>query len=206
MSLFPVPAFGESEGVNVLLIDNYDSFTWNLWQLIRTLGAGCDVRTHDRVSIADVERLKPDRIVISPGPGSPRDAGVSCDVIRRFAGAVPILGVCLGHQCIAEVFGSHVVHAPRVMHGKTSPVFHDGKNIFRGLPSPFDAARYHSLVAEELPADFDLLAWTGSQKKPDLIMAMAHRVYPLIGIQFHPESFLTQNGEALMRHFLFPVS
>ncbi len=190
--------------MKVLLIDNYDSFTWNLWQLISALGADCVVHPHDRISLDEVAALRPDRIVISPGPGTPADAGISCDVIRRFGSTIPILGVCLGHQCVAAVFGglSSVTHAPTVMHGKTSAVFHDQKSVFRGLPSPFSAARYHSLVVETLPSDFELLAWTGTQKNPDVLMGMRHKNLPIVGVQFHPESFLTEHGEKLMKNFL----
>ena len=200
----PVEEFPTLQAMKVLLIDNYDSFTWNLWQLISSLGADCVVHPHDRVSLDDIAALRADRIVISPGPGTPADAGVSCDVIRRFGPTIPILGVCLGHQCIASVFAGplSVTHASKVMHGKTSAIFHNEKSIFHGLPSPFSAARYHSLIVEELPADFELLAWTGTSKRRDVIMGMRHKNFPIVGVQFHPVSFLTEHGEKLMQKFL----
>ncbi len=188
--------------MRVLLIDNYDSFTWNLFQLLRSCGVACNVRTHDSVTIEEIRLMKPDRIVISPGPGAPRDAGISCEVVRAFAGKIPILGVCLGHQCIAEVFGTRVIHAPNVMHGKTSEIFHTGSGLFRGIPSPFPAARYHSLIVDRVPQEFSLTAWTGTATNQGLIMGITHTTLPIFGIQFHPESFLTSNGEKLIKNFL----
>lgn len=189
--------------MNVLLIDNADSFTWNLYQQIRTLGAECTV-VPSTVSLRTIHSLRPDRIVISAGPGSPSGSGVSLQVLRDDAIRVPILGVCLGHQCMAHVFGGakSVALAETVVHGKTSPVFHIRSSIFRGMASPFAAARYHSLLVTTLPKDFELLAWTGTQNTPREIMAMRHMHRPLVGVQFHPESFLTEHGDVLMKNFL----
>lgn len=184
--------------MRVLLLDNIDSFTWNLSQQIRSLGAECDVVRSDEF---DQKKMKgADRIVISPGPGRPEDTRVSLDVIRRFHESVPILGVCLGHQCLAVAFGDKksVTHAPKLMHGKTSMVRHDGTGIFFGIPSPFKAARYHSLIVKKLPDHFRALA----QTKEGVLMAMRHESLPVFGIQFHPESFLTEHGDTLMRNFL----
>ncbi len=193
----------ETPQVRVLLIDNTDSFTWNLAQQIRGLGATCEVVGNTDITISEVRVMKPDRIVLSPGPGSPESAGVSLDILCELSGSVPILGVCLGHQCMAHVFGGkHFVgHAQQVMHGKSSKIFHIGKSIFQRIPSPFLAARYHSLIVKKLPKDFELLAWTGSGKTRE-IMAMKHTTLPLFGVQFHPESFLTKHGEKLMKNFL----
>lgn len=193
----------ETPQVRVLLIDNTDSFTWNLAQQIRALGAVCDVVGNTDITVSDIRKMTPDRIVLSPGPGSPASAGVSLDILRELSGFVPILGVCLGHQCMAHVFGgkSFVGHAAQVMHGKTSSIRHTGKSIFQRIPSPFLAARYHSLVVKKLPKYFELLAWTGSGASKE-IMAMKHATLPLFGVQFHPESFLTKHGEKLMKNFL----
>ena len=190
--------------MRVLLIDNYDSFTWNLFQQIRALGVKCIVKKNDEITIKQIKAASPDRIILSPGPGSPKESGISLDLLREFSGKIPVLGVCLGHQCIAHVFGklSDVIHAPKVMHGKTSDIFHDGKSIFTGVPSPFKAARYHSLVIKSVPKDFVLTAWTGTQKKPEVIMGIRHKTWPLFGVQFHPESFMTKQGEKLMKNFL----
>lgn len=190
--------------MKVLLIDNIDSFTWNLAQLIRSTGAECLVVRNDEVSVADIRAMKPDRIVLSPGPGGPKDSKISLDAIRGFHESIPMLGVCLGHQCLAHVFGgsSFVGKTPRVMHGKTSKVFHDGKDLFKKMPSPFTAARYHSLIVKRVPNDFVMTAWTGTQKKPDVIMAMRHKTLPVFGVQFHPESFLTEHGKTLLKNFL----
>lgn len=191
--------------MKTLLIDNYDSFTFNLMQQMAGLDADVIVKKNDEVSIEDVERLKPDRIVISPGPGTPKESGSSLDIIRSFAGRIPILGVCLGHQCLSHLFddSSMVIHASEVMHGKTSAIYHKGKGLFEGMPSPFKAARYHSLVIKRVPKDFELIAWTGSQTKPDVIMGIAHQSLPVFGVQFHPESFMTENGNRLMQNFLY---
>lgn len=190
--------------VRVLLIDNTDSFTWNLAQQIGSLGADCRVLRADRTSLKDIASLKPSSIVISPGPHRPEDAPLSMEIIKAWAGRVPLLGVCLGHQCIAAAFGGRgsVTHAKKPMHGKTSDVFHTGDALFRGVPSPFPAARYHSLVVSEVPDGFTPLAWTGSQRQPDELMAMKHQHCFLYGIQFHPESFLTPDGKTIVKNFL----
>jgi anthranilate synthase component 2 len=183
----------------ILLIDNYDSFTFNLAQYLGELGAPPTVRRNDEISSEDVAAMQPDRIVISPGPGRPEDAGISVEVIRRFGVSVPILGVCLGHQGIGLAFGGSVVRATSLMHGKTSTVHHDGAGVFRNLSQPFAAGRYHSLVvALPLPADLELAAQTDD----GTVMGVRHRTYPIHGVQFHPESVLTDEGRALLRNFL----
>lgn len=183
-----------------LLIDNYDSFTYNLAQLVAALGEEVMVVQHDTVSITDIEAMRPDRIIISPGPGRPEDSGISMDVIKHFYMRLPILGVCLGHQCIGQLFGAKIVHAPRVMHGKTSRIEHVQEGLFEGMETPFVAARYHSLVVDACPDNFIITAWTNDSEK--VIMAMRHKMYPLYGIQFHPESFMTPYGMQIMRNFL----
>ncbi len=189
--------------MRVLLIDNTDSFTWNLAQQIQALGAECQVVGNTQMTVSEIAHTKPDRIVLSPGPGRPESAGVSLDILRTLADTVPILGVCLGHQCIAHVCGgkTFVGPAPEVMHGKTSQIRHTQTSIFQGVPSPFSAARYHSLIVKKLPKDFDLLAWTSSGEQRE-IMAMQHKIHPIIGVQFHPESFLTNCGDMIMNNFL----
>ncbi len=189
--------------MRTLLIDNTDSFTWNLAQQIRSLGAQCDVIGNDAITVAEIRKMQPDRIILSPGPGGPDTAGVSLDILRELSDVVPILGVCLGHQCMAHIFGGkkYVGHAPSVMHGKTSTISHTKQSIFCGVPSPFSAARYHSLLVQKLPKDFELLAWTGKSTQQE-IMAMKHKNLPVIGVQFHPESFLTEHGDRLMKNFL----
>jgi anthranilate synthase component 2/para-aminobenzoate synthetase component 2 len=184
----------------ILMIDNYDSFTYNLVQYFGELGEEIRVFRNDRISIRDIESLLPDRIVISPGPGTPQNAGISVDVIRHFWEKLPILGVCLGHQAIAEAFNGEVVRNNRLMHGKTSPIFHDGKTIFSGLPNPFEATRYHSLVIrrETLPACLEISAETREGE----IMGVRHRELPIEGVQFHPESILTKSGMDLLKNFL----
>jgi len=184
----------------LLLIDNYDSFTYNLYQYLCELGADVLVRRNDEVTIEEIERLQPERIVISPGPGDPDDAGVSVDVIRRFGPSLPLLGVCLGHQCIGAAFGGRVVHADTLMHGKSSLVYHDGRGVLAGLPSPFEAIRYHSLVVDRpsLPGCLDVTAQTAT----GTIMGLKHRAYPIHGVQFHPESIMTVVGKDLLRNFL----
>ncbi|MFO0793159.1 MAG: aminodeoxychorismate/anthranilate synthase component II [Candidatus Brocadiaceae bacterium] len=184
----------------VIIIDNYDSFTYNLVQQIGAFGAQLEVLRNDTVSIEEIEDKKPDHIIISPGPCTPREAGISGDVIRRFTGKIPILGVCLGHQCIAHVYGADVVRARRLMHGKTSMISHDGKTIFKNLSNPFEATRYHSLIVKEdtLP---DFLEVTARAEK-DEIMGIRHKNFPLEGVQFHPESFLTEEGPKLLKNFL----
>ena len=183
----------------ILLIDNYDSFTWNLAQYFGELGAPPVVRRNDEITLAEIAELHPSRIVISPGPGRPESAGISVDVIRRFGGSVPLLGVCLGHQAIGHAFGGQVVRAPQLMHGKTSPVVHDGKGIFAGVSVPFTAGRYHSLVvADPLPAELEAAAHT----EDGTLMALRHRTLPIHGVQFHPESVLTCEGPRMVRNFL----
>ena len=184
----------------ILMIDNYDSFTYNLVQYLGELGEELKVFRNDKISIERIKRLKPKRIVISPGPGTPDDAGISKDVIREFAGKVPILGVCLGHQCIGEVYGGKVIQAKRLMHGKTSMIYHDAKEMFKGLPNPFEATRYHSLLVERrsLPKCLEITAWTKEKE----IMGLRHKDYSLFGVQFHPESILTKVGKDILSNFL----
>ena len=183
------------------LLDNYDSFTYNLAQYLGELGERVVVRRNDQVTLAEIERMKPARIVISPGPGTPDQAGITLDLIARFAGRVPILGVCLGHQAIGQAFGGKVVPAPTLMHGKTSPVLHDGRTIFRGLPKRFAATRYHSLVVS--PKQFPKKALVVSARTPEgVIMGLRHRRYRVEGVQFHPESILTAEGKRLLANFL----
>ena len=185
----------------LLMIDNYDSFTYNLVQYLAELGADVEVRRNDAVGLDDVQARAPDGIVISPGPCTPREAGVSVPLIQRFAGQIPILGVCLGHQAIGAAFGGDVVRAPRIMHGKTSPIRHDGTGVFAGLPDPFDATRYHSLVIDPgtLPPALLRNAWTEEGE----IMGVRHRSLLVEGVQFHPESILTLEGKRLLGNFLF---
>ena len=184
----------------LLMIDNYDSFTYHLVQYLGELGEEVRVVRNDELAVDDIARLAPARIVISPGPCTPNEAGVSLAAIRRFAGKVPILGVCLGHQAIGQAFGGRVVHAKTLMHGKVSPIHHAGKGVFRGLPSPFNATRYHSLAIEResCPADLEITAWTDDGE----IMGVRHRSLAVEGVQFHPESILTEHGHALLRNFL----
>jgi len=183
----------------ILVIDNYDSFTYNLVQYLGELGAEVTVRRNDEVSVEDVRALAPSHIVISPGPGDPDDGGISLDVIRTFHGTIPILGVCLGHQCIAAAFGGRVDRAPRLMHGKTSPVHHRQRGIFCDIPSPFTATRYHSLIVHEpLPSCLEVIASTDEGE----VMALSHTAAPTIGLQFHPESILTEHGKAILQNFL----
>jgi anthranilate synthase component 2 len=193
-------------GLNMLLmIDNYDSFTYNVVQYLGELGAEVQVVRNDEISVADIKALAPQRIVISPGPCTPNEAGISMAVIEAFAGVVPILGICLGHQCIGQVFGGKVVRARKVMHGKTSPIHHRGEGVFRGLSEPFEATRYHSLVVEKesLPACLEITAWTGTEAgEIDEIMGLRHRELAIEGVQFHPESILTAHGHDLLRNFL----
>ena len=189
----------------VLMIDNYDSFTFNLVQYLQTLGAEVKVVRNDELSVAQIEALAPERIVISPGPCTPNEAGVSVDVITRLGGRVPILGVCLGHQSLGQAYGGDVVRAKTIMHGKTSRIRHAGKGVFAGLPSPFEATRYHSLVVEKdsLPDCLEVTAWTLDENGAfDEIMGLRHKSLPVEGVQFHPESILTQHGHDLLRNFL----
>ena len=184
----------------ILMIDNYDSFTYNLVQYLGELGAELVVYRNDKITLEESEALAPEKIVISPGPCTPREAGISCELIRHFAGKLPILGVCLGHQCVGDVFGGDVVRAERLMHGKTSMIHHNGEEIFDDLENPFEATRYHSLIVkrETLPDCFDLTAWTDQ----DEIMGIRHKEHPIWGVQFHPESILTRAGKPLLENFL----
>jgi len=187
----------------VFVLDNYDSFTYNLVQYLGELGAEVVVRRNDQVTVGEIEDMHPERIVVSPGPCTPHEAGISVELIKHFAAKVPLLGVCLGHQAIGAAFGGDVVRAPKLMHGKTSEVQHDGKTIFRGLPSPMVATRYHSLIVEEknLPAELEVSAWT-SDGKNRTIMGLRHKRFAVEGVQFHPESVLTTEGKMLVRNFL----
>lgn len=184
----------------ILLIDNYDSFTYNLYQYLCELGAEVEVVRNDKVSLDEIERMNPERIVISPGPRAPAEAGVSNDVIRRFGERVPTLGVCLGHQCVGYAFGGTVGGAGEIMHGKMSLIHHDGRGLFDGLPNPFEAIRYHSLAVyrEDLPPELEITAWTDG----GLIMGVRHKRLPIEGIQFHPESIMTIAGKDILRNFL----
>ncbi len=184
----------------ILMIDNYDSFTYNLVQAFESLGKKILVFRNDQISIEEIEKLSPSCIVISPGPGTPSNAGITVNVIKHFASDVPILGVCLGHQAIAEAFGGRIIRAPRIMHGKTSLIYHDGKTIYKGIPNPFEAVRYHSLIVDKnsLPDCLQITAWTDI----DEIMGIRHREYPIEGVQFHPESIMTKKGNDLLKNFL----
>jgi anthranilate synthase component 2 len=184
----------------ILLLDNYDSFTYNLAQYLGELGCQVEVHRNDRISVEQIAQRKPERIVISPGPCTPQEAGISVEMIQKLAGKIPILGVCLGHQAIGAAFGGKIVRAPKLFHGKTSQIRHDGSGVFRGLPNPFTATRYHSLIVERksLPAELQVTAETDD----DIIMGMQHRHYPLMGVQFHPESVLTDSGKQLLKNFL----
>ncbi len=189
----------------LLMIDNYDSFTYNVVQYLGELGTDATVVRNDEIDIAAVEKLAPDKIVISPGPCTPNEAGISMAVIENFAGQVPILGICLGHQSIGQVFGGKVVRARQVMHGKTSPIHHRGEGVFKGLSNPFEATRYHSLVVEResLPDCLEITAWTQTEDGDlDEIMGLRHRELAVEGVQFHPESILTAHGHDLLRNFL----
>jgi anthranilate synthase/aminodeoxychorismate synthase-like glutamine amidotransferase len=190
----------------ILLIDNYDSFTYNLVQRLGEIDASLDLEVHrnDQISPDEIARRSPSHLIVSPGPCTPREAGISCDVIRRFAGQIPILGVCLGHQSIGHAFGAEIVRAKRLMHGKTDLVHHDSRGLFTGLDNPFRATRYHSLVIQPgtLSADFEVSAWCHAPDGSQEIMGIRHRRWPLLGLQFHPESFLTDNGVELLRRFI----
>lgn len=184
----------------ILVVDNYDSFTYNLVQYLGELGASLHVVRNDMTSLEEIESLQPEKILVSPGPCTPKDAAISCDVIRKFGPEIPLLGVCLGHQCIGQVYGGNVIRADRLMHGKTSPIQHKGEGVFRGLPIPFEATRYHSLIVERasLPAELEIIAETKEKE----IMGIRHKKYPVHGVQFHPESILTQAGKKLLANFL----
>ncbi|MDQ7787966.1 MAG: aminodeoxychorismate/anthranilate synthase component II [Thermodesulfovibrionales bacterium] len=182
------------------MIDNYDSFTYNLVQYLGELGEDIGVYRNNKITVGEIEDMRPDRIVISPGPCTPNEAGISVDVIRYFAGKIPILGVCLGHQAIGAAFGGEIIRAPRLMHGKTSMIYHDGKGVFQGLPNPFEATRYHSLLIkrETLPESLQITAWTDVGE----IMGVRHKEFLIEGVQFHPESILTRVGKSLLKNFL----
>ncbi len=182
------------------MVDNYDSFTYNLVQYLGALGADIRVFRNDKITIEKIKRLGPEKIVISPGPGRPEGAGISCEVIKKFAGKIPILGVCLGHQCIGFVYGGRIIGAKKLMHGKTSLIYHNKKDIFRSIPNPFEATRYHSLILERktLPTCLEITAWTKDLE----IMGLKHKDYPLWGVQFHPESILTKVGKNILANFL----
>ena len=184
----------------LLMIDNYDSFTYNLVQYLGELGEEIKVFRNNKITVREIERLRPERIVISPGPCTPKEAGISVETIVHFAGKIPVLGVCLGHQSIGAAFGGDIIRAPRLMHGKTSLIYHDGKGVFETLPNPFEATRYHSLLIkkETLPGCLEITAWTDA----DEIMGVRHKEFPVEGVQFHPESILTKVGKDLLRNFL----
>jgi anthranilate synthase component 2 len=188
----------------ILVLDNYDSFTWNLVQFLGELGASLQVLRNDEATVEEIEGMAPDRIVISPGPCTPGEAGVSIDLIRSLGPSTPLLGVCLGHQAIGEAFGGRTVRASRIMHGKTARVFHRGEGIFAGIPNPLLAARYHSLVTDPvaLPKDLEVVAWSDPEDYGEEIQGLRHRQHPVWGVQFHPESLFSQAGKALLRNFL----
>jgi len=189
----------------ILLIDNYDSFTYNVYQYLGELGAEVSVVRNDEITVAQIERLTPEKIVISPGPCTPNEAGISLEVIKRFAGEIPLLGICLGHQAIGQAFAGEVRRARTVMHGKTSPIHHEGKGVFRGLPQPMTATRYHSLIVgwDSLPECLEVTAWTETPEgEKDEIMGLRHRTLPVEGVQFHPESIFSPQGKALLENFL----
>ncbi len=183
----------------LVVIDNYDSFTYNLVQYLGELGQEIQVFRNDQVTLEEIRALKPDHIVISPGPGDPNDGGISLDVLREFGPTTPIFGVCLGHQCIGQAYGGKVSRAPRLMHGKVSAVYHNGSGLFSGVPSPFNATRYHSLIVEEpIPDDLEVTAFTSQGE----VMGVRHKTYPTVGVQFHPESILTEHGKRILQNFL----
>ena len=189
----------------ILLIDNYDSFTYNVYQYLGELGAEVSVVRNDEITVAQIERLAPEKIVISPGPCTPNEAGISLEVIKRFAGDIPLLGICLGHQAIGQAFGGEVRRARTVMHGKTSPIHHEGKGVFRGLPQPMTATRYHSMIVgwDSLPDCLEVTAWTETPEgEKDEIMGLRHRTLPVEGVQFHPESIFSPQGKTLLENFL----
>jgi anthranilate synthase/aminodeoxychorismate synthase-like glutamine amidotransferase len=190
--------------IMVFVLDNYDSFTYNLVQYLGELGAEVVVRRNDQVTVDEVGNLAPDRILLSPGPCTPEDAGITIELVKKFAGKIPVLGVCLGHQAIGAAFGGNVIRAPHLMHGKTSEVRHDNKTIFHGLPSPMTATRYHSLIVEEssLPDELEVSAYTTERDGTKTIMGLRHREFPIEGVQFHPESVLTSAGKKLVENFL----
>jgi anthranilate synthase/aminodeoxychorismate synthase-like glutamine amidotransferase len=184
----------------LIIIDNYDSFTYNLYQYLGELGANMRVFRNDKITVEEIAEMNPEKLLVSPGPCTPNEAGISCEAIKYFAGKIPVFGVCLGHQSIGQVFGGKVIRARRLMHGKTSPVHHDNKGVFAGLPNPFDATRYHSLIIEKetLPDCFEITAHADE----DEIMGIRHKELPVFGVQFHPESILTTHGKKLLKNFL----
>jgi len=184
----------------ILVIDNYDSFTYNLVQYLGELGQNLKVFRNDKITTQEIKKLNPDKIVISPGPGRPEDAGISCEVIRKFADKIPIFGVCLGHQCLGYVWGARIVQASRLMHGKTSMIYHNARDIFKNIPNPFEATRYHSLIVSNrnLPSVLKIIAWT----REDEIMGLKHKDFSVWGVQFHPESILTRSGKTILSNFL----
>jgi len=184
----------------LIIIDNYDSFTYNLYQYLGELGANMRVFRNDKITVEEIAEMKPEKLLVSPGPCTPNEAGISCEAIKYFAGKIPVFGVCLGHQSIGQVFGGKVIRARRLMHGKTSPVHHDNKGVFAGLPNPFDATRYHSLIIEKesCPDCFEITAHADE----DEIMGLRHKELPVFGVQFHPESILTTHGKKLLKNFL----
>ncbi len=184
----------------ILVIDNYDSFTFNLVQYLGELGAEMRVYRNDKITVEEAVALNPEKVLVSPGPCTPNEAGISCDIVREFGPRLPVFGVCLGHQAIGDVYGGNVVRADRLMHGKTSPMIHEGKSVFKGLPSPFDATRYHSLIIERdsIPECLEITAWTAEGE----IMGVQHKEHPVHGVQFHPESILTVEGKLLLQNFL----
>jgi anthranilate synthase/aminodeoxychorismate synthase-like glutamine amidotransferase len=188
----------------VFVLDNYDSFTYNLVQYLGELGAEIVVRRNDQITVTGVEAMRPERILLSPGPCTPQEAGISIELVRHFAGKVPVLGVCLGHQAIGAAFGGEIVRAPKLMHGKTSEVQHDGQTIFNGVPSPMTATRYHSLIVEEkgLPEELEISAYANENGGSRVIMGLRHKRFPVEGVQFHPESVLTADGKRLIENFL----
>lgn len=183
----------------ILIIDNYDSFTYNLYQQTESLGKNTLVVKNDEITLEEIAELSPEKIIISPGPGRPKNSGISNAVVQKFYTHIPILGVCLGHECIGQIFGSRVVKAKRVLHGKTSDIYHSNQKLFKGIKNPFKGARYHSLILDQVPENFNMAAWTKDKE----IMAINHEKYPLFGVQFHPESFLTEEGARLMKNFLY---
>ncbi len=186
----------------ILVIDNYDSFTYNLVQYLGELGAELQVFRNNKITLDEIENKKPEKILISPGPCTPKEAGISVEVIRKFSGRMPILGVCLGHQSVGQAFGGKIIRAPRLFHGKTSEIFHDGRTVFQGIEKPFTATRYHSLIVdrESLPDCFEISAWT--EDEDNVIMGLRHKNHPTEGVQFHPESILTDAGKKLLDNFL----
>ncbi len=185
----------------VVIIDNYDSFTYNLYQQIEKLGIKTEIFKNDKISIKKLKELNPYKIIISPGPKRPENSGISIKVVQNFYTKIPILGVCLGHQCIGQIFSSKIIHSKKILHGKTSKIYHNNNILFKNMKNPFTGARYHSLIINKVPKEFELTAWTKEKE----IMGIKHKKYPLYGIQFHPESFLTKEGDKIMKNFLYEI-